>query len=188
MQIMITQHTAWSLARIISGIVSHGDEGLDVTGTDGSKIKSKWGAMVRGELDGSQLELMALNFRNPYEMCVSSFGDAYCSDNDNDGNQSTRICWIMEGGDYGWFGVPPFKKNELDTRVPRGTPFREHWHFRSYIPGYVPATVMTGFGSPCGICFYEGDAFGPKFKNAPLHCDPGPREVASIVTHPMGLG
>ncbi len=132
--------------------------------------------MLRGELDGSQLETVAVNFRNPYEVCVSSFGEAFLSDNDNDGNESVRICWILEGGNYGWFGGPPFSKQELDARLPRDTPFREHWHFRGFMPGFVPATLVTGFGSPTGICFYEGDAFGPKYKNAPLHTDAGPRE------------
>ena len=52
--------------------MSIGDAGLDVTGTDGSRIAYQWGAMLRGELDGSQLEIVASNFRNPYELCVTS--------------------------------------------------------------------------------------------------------------------
>jgi putative membrane-bound dehydrogenase-like protein len=150
--------------------MSHGDTGFNLTGTDGSHVEYRWGAMLRGELDGSKLETVAVNFRNPYEICVSSFGEPYCSDNDNDGNFSVRICWIMEGGNYGWFGSPP-------PKTPPGTPFGEHWHFRGHIPGFVPATIVTGFGSPSGICYYEGDAFGSDYKNAPLHTDPGPREV-----------
>ncbi|HQU47026.1 MAG TPA: dehydrogenase, partial [Pirellulales bacterium] len=161
--------------------MSHGDTGFKVTGSDGSHIEFRWGAMLRGELDGSQLETVAVNFRNPYEICVSSFGEPYCSDNDNDGNFSARICWIMEGGNYGWFGGPPAK-------VPPGTPFGEHWHFRGHIPGFVPATVVTGFGSPSGICYYEGDAFGPDYKNAPLHTDPGPREVRIYRHEKSGYG
>ena len=161
--------------------MSHGDTGFDVRGTDDSRIRFQWGAMLRGELDGSKLEIVARNFRNPYEICVSSFGESFCSDNDNDGNFSVRICWIMPGGDYGWFGSPP-------PRVPPGTPFGEHWHFRGHIPGYVPATLVTGFGSPCGICFYEGDAFGAKYKNAPLHTDAGPREVRIYRHTPKGFG
>jgi putative membrane-bound dehydrogenase-like protein len=156
--------------------MSHGDTGFDVRGTDGSKIKFQWGAMLRGELDGSQLETVAVNFRNPYEICVSSFGEPFCSDNDNDGNESVRICWIMEGGNYGWFGGPPFGKQELDSRLSKSTPYRDHWHFRGYVPGYVPATLVTGFGSPTGICFYESNAFGPQYKNTPLHTDCGPHE------------
>jgi putative membrane-bound dehydrogenase-like protein len=153
--------------------MAHGDTGFNVTGTDGSRIEYKWGAMLRGELDGSKLETVAVNFRNPYELCVSSFGESYFSDNDNDGNESVRAGWVLEGGNYGWFGSPPGPRGQ----VPPEIPFSQHWHFRGHIPGYVPATLVTGFGSPCGICFYEGDAFGPKYKNAPLHCDAGPREV-----------
>ncbi|HUY33637.1 MAG TPA: PVC-type heme-binding CxxCH protein [Pirellulales bacterium] len=161
--------------------MSHGDTGFNVTGTDGSHIRFPWGGVLRGELDGSRLETVAVNFRNPYEVCVSSFGESYCSDNDNDGNFSARICWLMEGGNYGWFGGPPAK-------TPPGTPFGEHWHFRGHVPGFVPATLVTGFGSPCGICYYEGDAFGSDYKNAPLHTDPGPREVRIYRHEPLGYG
>ena len=168
--------------------MSHGDQGFDVKGSDGSHIKYPHGAVLRGELDGSQLETVAVNFRNPYELCVDSFGEVFLSDNDNDGNESVRICWIMPGGNYGWFGRPPFDKQQLDQVVPPGTPFREHWHFRGYIPGYVPATLVTGFGSPTGMCIYEGNAFGPKFQNAPLHTDCGPRECRVYQHRPQGFG
>ncbi len=168
--------------------MSHGDEGFDVHGTDGSHVKYPHGAVLRGELDGSKLEIVAENFRNPYEVCVNSFGEAFLSDNDNDGNESVRICWIMEGGDYGWFGRPPFDKQELDQQAPPGTPFREHWHFRGHVPGFVPGTLVTGFGSPTGICIYESDAFGPKFHNAPLHTDCGPRECRAYAHHAHGFG
>jgi putative heme-binding domain-containing protein len=144
--------------------------------------------MIRGELDGTRLERLAHNFRNPYEIAVSSFGEAYCSDNDNDGNFSVRICWILEGGDYGWFGGPPFPKEQLDVLAPPGTPFREAWHFRGHIPGHVPGTLVTGFGSPCGMCFYEGDAFGPDYRGAPIHADAGPREVRIYRHQTAGYG
>ncbi|HEY2837992.1 MAG TPA: PVC-type heme-binding CxxCH protein, partial [Pirellulales bacterium] len=161
--------------------MSHGDQGFDVKGKDDSHIKYQWGAVIRGELDGSQLEMVAQNFRNPYEVCVSSFGESFLSDNDNDGNFSARICWILSGGNYGWFGHPPAK-------VSADVPFGEHWHFRGFTPGYVPATLVTGFGSPCGICFYEGDAFGPRYKNAPIHADAGPREVRIYRHEKSGAG
>lgn len=161
--------------------MSHGDGGFDVQGNDGSHVKFKWGGLLRGELDGTRLELVAQNFRNPYEVGVSSFGEAILSDNDNDGNQSARICWIMPGGDYGWFGGPPH-------RVPQGTPRAESWHFRGHIPGHVPATIVTGFGSPCGLCYYEGGAFGDALNNVPWHCDPGPREVRVYPHQPDGFG
>ncbi len=168
--------------------MSHGDQGYDVVGTDGSHIASQWGGVMRGELDGSHLENVALNFRNPYEVCVNSFGEAFCSDNDDDGNQSTRLCWLLEGGNYGWYGRPPFGRKELSKHLPANTPFREHWHFRGNIPGNVPATVCPGFGGPAGICFYEGDAFGNKFKNMPWHCDAAAAEVRVYPHEKSGSG
>jgi putative membrane-bound dehydrogenase-like protein len=161
--------------------MSHGDGGFDITASDGSQAKFQWGGLLRGELDGTQIELVAQNFRNPYEVAVNSFGEAYLSDNDNDGNRSTRICWILEGGDYGWFGGPPAK-------VPAATPFAEGWHFRAHLPGYVPGTIVTGFGSPSGMCYYEGDAFGQAIGHAPLHADPGPRELRAYPHASYGAG
>ena len=150
--------------------MTNGDTGYDVTGSDGKKIKFQWGGMIRCEADGSQLEDFAVNFRNPFELAVDSFGNVWCSDNDNDGLKSVRICWIMEGGNYGWFGGPE------NIRNPDGS-FDPIHHWRADKPGFVPYVLITGFGSPCGMTFYEGDAFGSKYQNKILHCDAGPREV-----------
>src|SRR5258708_13930000 len=83
-----------------------GDRGYKVGGPGGKNIKFEWGAMIRCEADGTELEDFAVNFRNPFELAVNSFGNVWCSDNDNDGLKSVRICWILEGGNYGWVGGP----------------------------------------------------------------------------------
>src|SRR5579872_2546477 len=150
--------------------MTNGDTGYDVQGPDGRTIKFQWGGMIRCEADGTQLEDFAVNFRNPVELAVDSFGNVWCSDNDNDGLKSVRICWILEGGNYGWFGAPENIKN------PDGT-FDPIHHWRADKPGFVPYVLITGFGSPAGMTFYEGDAFGPKYRDAIIHCDPGPREI-----------
>lgn len=150
--------------------MTQGDRGYDVTGPDGRHIKFQWGAMIRAEADGTLLEDIAVNFRNPFELAVDSFGNVWCSDNDNDGLKSTRICWILEGGNYGWFGKPE------DIRNPDGS-FDPIHHWRADQPGFVPYALITGFGSPCGMTFYEGNAFGPRYDGTIFHCDAGPREV-----------
>jgi len=150
--------------------MTNGDTGYNVTGPDGRNIKFQWGAMIRCEADGTGLEDFAINFRNPVELAVDSFGNVWCSDNDNDGLKSVRICWILEGGNYGWFGAPE------NIRNPDGS-FDPIHHWRADKPGFVPYTLITGFGSPAGMAFYEGDAFGPKYQNKIVHCDPGPREI-----------
>jgi putative membrane-bound dehydrogenase-like protein len=129
------------------------------------------GTVWRCNLDGTQLELIAHNFRNNYEACVDSFGEIWLSDNDDDGNQQTRICFVLPGGNYGYH--------------PRG-PGQSHWHEEQ--PGIVHKVLRTGFGSPTGICFYEGTLFGPKYTGALLHCDAGPREVRAFLRKPKGAG
>src|SRR4051812_43232428 len=71
------------------------------------------GTVWRCDPDGTNLELIAHNFRNNYECCVNSFGEVWLSDNDDDGNQQTRICFVMPGGNYGY--------------GPRGKG-ESHWH------------------------------------------------------------
>lgn len=156
-----------------------GDSG--VTGLQSSDGKGrKWvsnntdvqkGTVWRCDMDGTNLELIAHNFRNNYEACVDSFGEVWLSDNDDDGNQQTRICFVMPGGNYGY--------------GPRG-PGQSHWHEEQ--PGIVHKTLRTGFGSPTGITFYEGSLFPKKYMGSLLHCDAGPREVRWFHRTPKGAG
>jgi len=129
------------------------------------------GTVWRCDMDGTNLELIAHNFRNNYECCVDSFGEVWLSDNDDDGNQQTRICFVMPGGNYGY--------------GPRGAG-QTHWHEEQ--PGIVHKTLRTGFGSPTGITFYEGTMFDKKYRGSLLHCDAGPREVRWFHRKPKGAG
>jgi putative membrane-bound dehydrogenase-like protein len=129
------------------------------------------GTVWRCDMDGNNLELIAHNFRNNYECCVDSFGEIWLSDNDDDGNQQTRICFVMPGGNYGY--------------GPRGDG-KSHWHEED--PGIVHKVLRTGFGSPTGITFYEGSLFPEKYRGALLHCDAGPREVRAFFRKPKGAG
>lgn len=129
------------------------------------------GTVWRCDLDGNNLELIAHNFRNNYEACLDSFGEIWLSDNDDDGNQQTRICFVFPGGNYGY--------------GPRG-PGQTHWHEEQ--PGIVHKTLRTGFGSPTGIAFYEGTLLPEKFRGALLHTDAGPRELRAFIRKPKGAG
>ncbi len=129
------------------------------------------GTIWRCDLDGTNLELIAHNFRNEYEPCVDSFGTIFVSDNDDDGNQQTRICYVMPGGDYGYH--------------PRG-PRESHWHEEQ--PGVVPKILRTYFGSPTGMCVYEGTLLPKKYWGQPLHTDAGPGHVRCYHLTPKGAG
>jgi putative membrane-bound dehydrogenase-like protein len=138
---------------------------------DSNKTDVQGGTVWRCDLDGKNLELIAHNFRNNYEACVDSFGEIWLSDNDDDGNQQTRICFVMPGGNYGYF--------------PRG-PGQSHWHEEQ--PGIVHKTLRTGFGSPTGIQFYEGSLLPKQYHNTLMHTDAGPRELRAFTRKPKGAG
>ncbi len=129
------------------------------------------GTVWRCDMDGTNLELIAHNFRNNYECCVDSFGEIWLSDNDDDGNQQTRICHVMPGGNYGYH--------------PRG-PGQSHWHEEQ--PGIVHKVLRTYFGSPTGICFYEGQLLPEAFRGQLIHADAGPREIRAFHRKAKGAG
>jgi len=157
---------------------SIGDQGVkNLKGVDGKKVWNSNGTDVRAgtiwrcDLDGRNLELIAHNFRNEYEPAVDSFGTVFVSDNDDDGNQQTRICYVMPGGNYGYH--------------PRGKG-QTHWHEEQ--PGVVPKVLRTFFGSPTGMCFYEGTLLPPQYHGQPLHTDAGPRHVRCYHLREQGAG
>jgi putative membrane-bound dehydrogenase-like protein len=158
---------------------SVGDQGVENLQSADGKGR-KWttnhtdcqaGTIWRCNLDGTNLELIAHNFRNEYEPCVDSFGTIFVSDNDDDGNQQTRICYVMPGGNYGYW--------------PRGKG-ESHWHEEQ--PGVVPKILRTYFGSPTGMCVYEGTLLPKKYWGQVLHTDAGPRHVRCYHMKPQGAG
>ena len=144
------------------------------------------GMVFRCELDGSNFEVLAWNFRNNWEVAVDSFGTMWQSDNDDDGNRGVRINYVMEFGNYGYSD----EMTGAGWQTPRigwesDIPQR-HWHQND--PGVVPNMLMTGAGSPTGMQVYEGDLLPSIFHGQPLHCDAGPNVVRAYITQPDGAG
>jgi putative membrane-bound dehydrogenase-like protein len=156
---------------------SVGDQGVrNLQGADGkgrrwssNETDVRAGTVWRCDLDGGNLQLIAHNFRNEYEPAVDSFGTVFVSDNDDDGNRMTRICYVMPGGNYGYH--------------PRGRG-QSHWHEEQ--PGVVPMILRTYFGSPTGMCFYEGTLLPKPYQGQPLHTDAGPRNLRCYHLTPKG--
>jgi putative membrane-bound dehydrogenase-like protein len=176
-----------------------GNTGKAVHDKDGNPVKDRFGNVVndsgkpfregmvfRCKPDGTDFEVLGHNFRNNYEVAVDSFGTLWQSDNDDDGNKGVRINWVMEYGNYGY-------KDELTGagwRTPRtnleaDVPL-QHWHQND--PGVVPNLLMTGGGSPCGICVYEGSLLPERFRGSLVHCDPGPNVVRAYHVKPASAG
>jgi putative membrane-bound dehydrogenase-like protein len=144
------------------------------------------GMVFRCRPDGTDFEVLGHNFRNNYEVAVDSFGTLWQSDNDDDGNRGVRINFVMEYGNYGYkdeltgagWQVP---RTNLEAEVPL-----QHWHQSD--PGVVPNLLLTGGGSPCGICVYEGSLLPERYRGALIHCDAGPNVVRSYHVTPQGAG
>lgn len=176
-----------------------GNEGKQLKDKDGKPIVDKDGNEVvvnrkpyqeglvfRCNLDGSQLETLGWNFRNNWELAVDSLGTIWQSDNDDDGNKGVRINYVMEYGNYGYkdeFTGAAWKttRENLEKEIPQ-----QHWHLND--PGVVPTMLLTGAGSPTGICVYEGKLLPEVFRNQLIHCDAGPSIVRAYVTKKDGAG
>lgn len=144
------------------------------------------GLVFRCNPDGSGLETLGWNFRNNYEVAADSFGTLWQSDNDDDGNQGVRINYVMEHGNYGYRDEMTGagwgdKRTNWEDEIPR-----RHWHLND--PGVVPNLLLTGAGSPTGLCIYEGDLLPAVFRNQIIHCDAGPRVVRAYPVENDGAG
>jgi len=166
-------------------------DGRIVVDMDGKQVidngRPYYGGMVfRCNLDGSQFEVLAHNFRNNYEITVDSFGNLWQSDNDDDGNRGVRINYVMEYGNYGYreeltgagWQTP---RTNWEDEIPR-----RHWHQND--PGVVPNLLHTGAGSPTGITVYEGRLLPRVFWDQVLHCDAGPNVVRAYPVQRQGAG
>ncbi len=174
-----------------TGQAVHDKNGKPVMDRAGNQVvdngKPYFGGMVfRCNLDGSDFEVLAHNFRNNYEVTIDSFGTLWQSDNDDDGNRGVRINYLMEYGNYGYRDEMTgagwqAKRSNLEADVPH-----RHWHLND--PGVVPNLLQTGAGSPAGICFYEGTLLPAVFRNQVIHCDPGPSVVRAYPVVKDGAG
>jgi putative membrane-bound dehydrogenase-like protein len=166
----------------------HGQPVIDLEGNqvNNSGKPYRMGMIFRCDLDGSHVEVLAHNFRNNYEVAVDSFGTLWQSDNDDDGNRSVRINYVMQHGNYGYsdeFTGAGWqeKRSNLEEDIPR-----RHWHQND--PGVVPNLLLTGAGAPTGLAIYEGDVLPEVFRNQMIHADAGERVVRSYPVRPQGAG
>ncbi len=121
--------------------------GKTVRDIEGNEIRPgnyREGMALRCNPDGSQVEVLANNFRNPYEVAVDSYGTLWQSDNDDDGNRGVRINYVMEHGNYGYKDeMTGASWQENRTNLEDSIPLR-HWHLND--PGVVPNLLQTFAG------------------------------------------
>ncbi len=143
------------------------------------------GIVSRIGADAKGMQVLAHNFRNNYEVALDSFGTMFQNDNDDDGNESCRFTYVMEGGNYGYASRYGQRNWRVDARSDQAKPLA-HWHQED--PGVVPPTEITGAGSPTGLTIYEGAVLPPRFVGAALNADAGRSVVWAHILKPDGAG
>ncbi len=159
---------------------------LDQDGEEITPKKYKQGMVLRCNPDGSKVEVLGQNFRNPFEVAVDSYGSLWQSDNDDDGNRGVRINYVMPHGNYGYKDeMTNASWQQKRTNLEDSIPLR-HWHLND--PGVVPNLLQTMAGSPTGMIVYEGTLLPQEFHNQMIHTDAGPNVVRSYPVKKNGAG
>lgn len=141
------------------------------------------GFAARMRPDGSQVQIIAHNFRNSYEHTVTSFGDVF--QNDNDDPPACRTSYVMTHGNAGYASFDGKRTWQADRRPGQPVPVAE---WRQDDPGTMPAGDVYGGGAPTGIAFYENGALGGKYAGLLLSCEAGRNEVFGYLPKPDGAG
>ncbi|MEM8896770.1 MAG: PVC-type heme-binding CxxCH protein [Bacteroidota bacterium] len=161
---------------------------IDKFGFEAETRKGRFigGSIFRMNPDGTELEVMAHNFRNNYEVAVDSYGNLWQSDNDDDGNKSCRINFILDYGNYGYRDEFTRERwTAYRTNMVEKIPYR-HWHQND--PGVVPNLLHTGAGSPSGITVYEGQMLPEIYQGEMLHAEAGPNVIRAYPVQKKGAG
>jgi quinoprotein glucose dehydrogenase len=148
---------------------SIGDRGLHVTTKEGKVLDyPDTGAVLRCNLDGSELEVFASGLRNPQALDFDDHGNLFTGDNNCDQGDASRLVYVVEGGDSGWRNA-----YQISETTPGGVWNSEMlWHLQ--FPGQaayiLPPVAFLGQG-PAGLVHYPGTGFPAAYQDRFFMCD-----------------
>jgi quinoprotein glucose dehydrogenase len=139
---------------------SIGDRGLHIR-TQGRVVSCPdTGAVLRCNLDGSELEVYAFGLRNPQDLAFDRYGNLFTCDNNADHGDLSRWVYVVPHGDSGWRTSYQFM-----TQPVLGGPWMAEklWEPESakqaaYLVPPV-ANIATG---PAGLTYHPGVALLPE--------------------------
>jgi putative heme-binding domain-containing protein len=115
------------------------------------------GWICRTDLLGKTFELVAIGFRNPYDIAFNADGELFAYDSDNEWDMGTpwyrptRVSHVTSGAEFGW--------REDAGKWP------------DYYIDSLGSVADLGYGSPTGIAFGYNLAFPGKYQRALFLCD-----------------
>lgn len=168
---------------------SIGDRGLNVLTKEGKRVSSpEGGAVLRCNLDGSDLEIFATGLRNPQELAFDQYGNLFTGDNNSDGGDQARWVYLVEGGDSGWRIGWQF----ITSPVSRGPWNAEKmWHPQNdEQPAFIVPPLANLANGPSGLTFNPGPGLPAEYAHHFFMCDfrgtPASSLVHSFALKPKG--
>jgi quinoprotein glucose dehydrogenase len=164
---------------------SIGDRGLNVKQGDRHFVNPESGAVMRCELDGSNLEMFATGLRNPQELAFDDYGNLFTGDNNSDSGDKARWVHVVEGGDSGWRMAYQY----LSDRGPWNREQLWHPHHEGQ-PAYIVPPITNFADGPSGLAYYPGTGLPDHFRNRFLLVDfrggPANSGIRSFRNKPKG--
>ncbi len=148
--------------------------------------KYREGVVFRCDQEFKKVEILGENFNNAFEVAVDSYGTMWQADQEEPGNESDRVSYVMENGNFGYIDEMNgnswrINRTNLEDDIPR-----RHWHQND--PGVVPDLLETGSGFPMGSTIYEGELLPRKYWDQIIVADAGHNSVRAYPVVDDGAG
>lgn len=147
---------------------------MEDPGGHAAGVKAPGGAIIRTDLEGKRVELVAGGLRNAYDMVFHTDGSLFVHDSDMEADvgtawyRPTSLFEIVEGGEYGW---------------------RSGWaQWPSYYADRLPTLLETGRGSPTGAVCYDHYAFPQRYHGSIFLADWSEGRILAVKLQPNGAG
>ena len=166
---------------------SIGDRGLNVKLPDRHLVNNESGSVLRCNLDGSELEIIATGLRNPQELAFDDYGNLFTGENNSDSGDRARWVYVVEGMDAGWRMAYQYLSD-------RGPWNREKlWHPQhAGQAAYIVPPLANFADGPSGLVYdpgvglpekYRGCFFLADFRGTPVNSG-----IRALRVKPKGAG
>ncbi|MFO1062851.1 MAG: PQQ-dependent sugar dehydrogenase [Pirellulales bacterium] len=145
---------------------------MEDPGGHAAGVKAPGGSVIRFDLDGKKVEIVAGGLRNAYDLAFHPDGSLFVHDSDMESDvgtvwyRPTSVFEIVEGGEYGW---------------------RSGWaQWPAYYADRLPTMLETGRGSPTGSVVYDHYAFPQRYHGSLFLADWSEGRILSVKLQPNG--